>query len=345
VLASCVGGLIGEAVPLTCALAECPVAVTGKCLKSHSPVESCPNLAVSPSDEPSPVEALEQKANVNRTVYPGHELGFDQAAEIMAAGYTHMIGVLGEAGTGKTCMLCSLYLLASCGELAPEHRFARSLTLRGFESRLRDYRAWAGPLLPDRITAHTELAHPRVPGFLHLAVRRGPKMPSVHDLLFTDLPGEWTSSLIKNTRSLERLRFLRRADALVIAFRADQLGDARTRHSQLQTARVLFQRLRDSVEIGLNTPIVLAVTRCDLSNGKLPDAGYEIASTAQDLNFTDVATIAVASFSSTEGVPSGLGIGNLLGTVLKPAIERDDVEPRPRTERLFGQFLNQGSAS
>jgi Double-GTPase 2 len=182
--------------PLVCTLPDCPVAVTGKCLKSHSPVESCPHLA---PDQPvgNPVTPAEQPTtNATRIVYPGNELGLDQAAEIMSARYTHLIGLLGESDTGKTCMLCSLYLLASCGQLAPEHRFAGSVTLVGYESRLRNYRKWPGPLLPERITPHTELAHPRVPGFLHLALSAVPRAPRVYEMLFTDLPGEWTSGLL-----------------------------------------------------------------------------------------------------------------------------------------------------
>ena len=100
---------------LVCTLAECAVAVTGKCLKSYSPVDSCPNLAEEQSTSPSTIAPEQSDINATRPVYPSHELGLDQAEEIMSAGYTHLIGVLGEADTGKTCMLCSLYLLASGG--------------------------------------------------------------------------------------------------------------------------------------------------------------------------------------------------------------------------------------
>jgi len=325
-------------VAVVCTLTECAVAVTGKCLKSHSPVESCPHLAVDQPTDPLTMTAEQSDTNATRSVYPGHELGLDQAEEIMSARYGHLIGVLGEADTGKTCMLCSLYLLASCGQLAPEHRFAGSVTLRGYESRLRNYREWPGPLLPERITPHTELAHPREPGFLHLALSASPRAPHVYQMLFTDLPGEWTSELIKSTRSADRLKFLRRADALVLAFRADQLGDQRTRHSQYQSARVLLQRLRDSLVVPLRTPIVIAVTRCDLSDGRLPEASYEIAATAQDLKFSDVATIAIASFSANDKVPSGLGLGDLLGTLLRATNQREETATRARGGRLFDLY-------
>jgi hypothetical protein len=272
-------------------------------------------------------------------VHPGYELGVEQAAAIMSARYAHLIGVLGETETGKTCILCSLYLLASCGQLAPQYRFAGSATLRGYESRLRNYRAWEGPKLPDRITQRTELADPRVPGFLHLALSASLRIPHVYDTLFTDLPGEWTSDLIKSARSAERLMFLRRADGLVLTFPAGQLSARDTRHSQLQSARILLQRLRDNVGLPHNVPMIIAVTRCDLSDGEIPPHAYEISATAQDVGFGNVFTIGVASFSSNPRVPSGLGLGDMIGALLetshppvKPPL------PRVRGERLFDLY-------
>lgn len=330
---------------LVCTLAECTVAHTGKCLKSHSPVETCPNLSSEQGVSPSVVATQAPSLATTRTVYPGHELGIDQAEAIMSARYSHLIGVLGEVGTGKTCMLCSLYLLASCGQLAPQHRFAGSHTLPGYESRLRDYRKWPGPLLPDRITPHTELAHPRTPGFLHLALTASPEAPHVYDLLFTDLPGEWTSDLIKSARWAERLLFLRRADGLVLTFRANQIADKDTRHSQIQSARILLQRLRDSVGLVRDVPVVIGVTRCDLSGGTLPAAAYEIAATAQNLGFGNVATIAIASFSADPKVPSGLGLGDVLRALLTTSTQSLSLTSRTRGVRQFDIYQHQVAGS
>ena len=321
---------------LACSLGECSVALTGKCLKSHSPVESCPNVASEEQGEALSSESGDSiDLSATRPVYPGYELGIEQASAIMAARYTFLIGVLGDTDAGKTSLLCSLYLLTSCGGLAPQHRFAGSKTLLGYESRLRLYRSWDGPGLPERITPHTELAHPRMPGFLHIALSSRSRIPPVSDLLFTDLPGEWTSGLIKTVRSAERWHFLQRADGLVLTFRADELSANNTRHSQLQTGRVLLQRLRDTVGVQMHAPLVVSVTRCDLTDGLIPPTAYEIAATANEMGFSNVATLGICSFSTNTKVPSGFGLGDLL-TILLPD---DDVKSkalqRTRGDRTF----------
>jgi hypothetical protein len=157
-------------------------------------------------------------------------------------------------------------------------------------------------------------------------------------MLFSDLPGEWTSAFINSSLAGDKLHFLRRADALVLAFRADHLRDSHTRHSQYQSARLLLQRLRESGFTSPNTPLIIAVTRADLVERVLPPAAHEIASTAQDLGFTDVPTIAIASFSANPSVPSGLGLGDLLKTLLRLTRSRVSGARRERGERLFDLY-------
>lgn len=329
---------------LRCSLPECTVAHTGRCLKSHSPVNSCPHLIAEAPEDSAPPPSKPSTAST-RAVYAGHELGLAEAAEIMARRYSRLIGVLGESEAGKTCMLCALYLLASCGQLGSYHRFAGSRTLPGFESRLRNYRKWPGPNLPDRITVHTELAHPRVPGFLHLALQTLDRRSTrICDFLFTDLPGEWTTDLIKSTKSADRLEFLRRADGIVITFVAQKLADKNTQHSQLQSARILLQRLQFTLKVPRDIPLAIAVTRCDLTNGQLPVQAYEIGATAESFGFSNVATIAVAAFSENEQVPSGLGLGDLLQHLLTPA--KMGTQPAPeRGDRLFQRYEYKESAA
>lgn len=324
--------------PVSCQIKECPVALTGKCVKSHSPIEECPHLVKSDTPVASATPPSTVTQPTWRPVYPGHELGLEQASSVMSARFTNLIGVLGETDAGKTCMLCSLYLLASCSQLAPAYRFAGSQTLLGFESRLRIYRDWPTGTLPDRITAHTEHAHPRAPGFLHLVLASDQKSPAASDFLFTDLPGEWTSDLVKSVRGSSRLMFLQRANGLVFAFRADQISSKENRYSQLQSARMIFQRIKDTIGVRPEVPIAVAITRCDLTDGKVPQFSFEISATAQELGFLNIATIGIASFSANPNVPSGLGIGDLLKALGSAQGEIMTSTPRSRGNRNFEQY-------
>lgn len=299
-----------------CSLAECSVGVTGACVLSHTPASSCPNFLIKNlvSDETPSVARSEWKT---RSLSAGNELGVHQVDALMAQRYATLVGLLGEAGTGKTCLLSSLYLLASCGELMPGLVFGGSATLLGFEQRLRNFRAWNEQGLPEQIVDHTSLSDPRRPGFVHLAFRET-KTARTHDMVLSDLPGEWTTGLMKRASTAARFAFLQRADALVIAITAPSLLDPSRRHAQLQNARILLQRLRETVGVDLSVPLIFGLTRCDVSGIKLPPAAYDLAATAAQFGFLNTSTIPLAAFSDNDEVPSGLGLGELLDAVLSP---------------------------
>jgi hypothetical protein len=323
-----------------CSKTDCTVAVTEKCLLSHVPVETCPHVRVSQADVPDQRPEGPGSAFPTTLVYPGNELGLKQVSELFASRYGHLIGVLGAYGTGKTCLLCSLYLLASCGDLRPTRLFAGSMTLLGFESRLRLLRKWGGTGLPDKIVDHTSLLDdPRQPGFVHLALKQTAPVPALRDLFFTDLPGEWTTDLIKRADVAERFRFLSRADGLVITVQAPQLLAPETRNSQIQSARILLQRLHDAVGIAPTIPVIFAITRCDITGAIVPPAVYQVVEFARELGFCNVSHMPVASFSDRADVPSGMGVASLLDALFPTSVQSPPHSMSPSDEsRMFARF-------
>jgi len=319
-----------------CAQQDCTVAVTGKCLLSHVPAETCPNIRI--VDEAS--QGLPEQARGLQTalVYPGNELGFDQVSEIFASRYGHLIAVLGAEATGKTCLLCSLYLLASCGDLRPTRLFAGSLTLPGFESRLRLLRKWSGTGLPDKIVDRTTLLDPRQPGFLHLIFKENSGNDGIRDLFFTDLPGEWTTNLVKRAAVAERFRFLSRADGVIIAVTAPQLLAPESKNSQTQFARLLLQRLRDTVAMPTDIPLIFAITRCDMTGSVNPPAIYQIVDFARELGFSNASHVPVASFSDRPNVPSGMGLASLLDAIFPTSLIVAPECDSPDGTRMFNRF-------
>lgn len=322
-----------------CSQPDCTIAVTGRCLLSHVPVESCPYVQVQEEQVVEKEAFSHGSLGPTSIVYPGNELGLKQVGELFATQYGYLIGVLGAHATGKTCLLCSLYLLASCGDLRPTRLFAGSMTLPGFEGRLRLLRKWSGAGLPDKIVDHTRLLDPRQPGFLHLGFRETAGSHELRNLLFTDLPGEWTTDLINRASVASRFDFLKRADAIVIAVPAPQLLALETRNSQIQSARMLLQRLRDAVGIAADLPIIFAITRCDQVGPVTPPAMYQIVSFAREIGFANTSHIPVASFSERPDVPSGMGLSELLDAILpiQPSTQ-DQFSPDLDGQRMFVRF-------
>ena len=321
-------------------MADCTVAVTGACLLSHSPASACPNFVVDRALEDTGPPRLPNGGTKTRSLSGGNELGTEELSILMARRYGTVVGVLGETGTGKTCLLSALYLLASIAELRAGLTFGGSSTLIGFEQRLRLLRGWEGTGLPDQLAEHTVLSDPRRPGFVHLAFSDA-RTRSIRDLFFSDLPGEWTTDLIKSVNAANRFSFLRRSDAILVAVQAPSLLRPEKRHNEVQNCRILLQRLRDAVGVDRRVSIIFAITRCDLTGPSLPPAAYELAAVSDDFGFSNTSVVPVAAFSARDDVPSGFGLGDVMEAVLgtSPCDAIVGVESNLETNgRMFGRF-------
>ena len=282
---------------------DCTVATTGKCLE-HGDPSKCPHFHAE-ADASSPAAALAAvspplvsagSSHARRRFAGGYEMGNDDAAVIMRARYTHLIAIFGCYNAGKTCFLNSLYLLASSNGLLPDYRFAGSLTLPGFENRARLLRKWPNGPLPPTLADHTALSDPRSPAFLHLALQSGPQYKRRFDLLFTDLPGEWTEALIRRASDAERFRFVCRADGIIVVIDG-QATISEQRHVEVHRTRLLLDRLAGNLQIDRAIPLVLLISKSDLLPNPHPDDLSALHNHASGLGFTPDLVFS-AAFSS-----------------------------------------------
>jgi len=248
--------------------------------------------------------------NAARRFPTGLELGFNEAAQIMRSRYTRLIGVLGQAEAGKTCLFTSLYLQLTGRHLCPKYRFAGSETLLGFEQRSRHLRDWNEEGVPDQIVDHTRFGNHRSPAFLHLAFHD--EHGTRHDLLLPDLPGEWTTRLLSDASTADRFAFLQRSDIVLLALEAPQFANRRTRNNAITDATHLLERLSDDIALPKSIPLLLAVTKCDETGGRAPQEVQQIADTASNRGYS-VSTVPLAAFPRNGAtVPLGFGIDPLL---------------------------------
>ncbi|MEN6449162.1 MAG: hypothetical protein ABFC96_01600 [Thermoguttaceae bacterium] len=249
-------------------------------------------------------------------------MGNDDAAVVMRARYTHLITVLGCYNAGKTCFLNSLYLLASSNGLLPDYRFAGSLTLPGFENRARLLRKWPDGPLPPSLADHTALSDPRSPAFLHLALQSGPQYKRQFDLLFTDLPGEWTEALIRRASDAERFRFVCRADGIIVVIDGQAIISEQ-RHAEAHRTRLLLDRLAGNLEVDRDIPLVLLISKSDLLPDPRPDELSALRDYASGLGFSPELVFCAAFSSRYAEMPHGTGVKEVIGKVLlRPAQRR-----------------------
>lgn len=297
-----------------CSKQDCTIAATGKCVELNQPSE-CPNATASTGAANHETPSALGPASA-RTFPPVNELGINDARVVTLGRYVHLIAVLGATDAGKTCMLNSLYLLASHAGLAPRFRFAGSLTLAGFELRARRLRKWTNGRLPESLTEHTSHSDERNPGLLHLALSDEKLGGSRVELLLTDLPGEWTTKLVEKARTADRFMFLQRADGLVIAVDGLKLHDSSQKHIELRNLEHLIDRLANAVDMDRRIPIFFVACRVDAIGIEIPPGLQDIVELARGNGFVAQAAVVVSFSANPDQVPNGYGIQSLVESII-----------------------------
>ncbi len=336
----------------SCRNSDCTVAETGICLNSYKDLLQCENYVpaqpeITNNVTHSPVAGdageSEQQESVGsyRLFIGGSELGIRDSISLTQASYAHLIGIIGPTNVGKTCFLSSLYLLATSGALRPEYVFAGSVTLQGFEDRARLVRKWGG-VLPDKLAEHTVLQDPRMAALMHLSLREVGSISRKIDLLLTDLPGEWFSDLVLHAHTAKRLHFLKRADGIIFMVDGPLLSSREKRYLEIHNAKLLLQRLSETIDLGNDVPVVLVVSKCDeLSEAVFPDASHILVEYGRELGF-NMTPILLSAFSrNPQAIKSGTGviesiklIINQSARIISPLLEDT---AHQSTARRFGQ--------
>jgi hypothetical protein len=260
-------------------------------------------------------------------------LGPEVIDEMMSSRYVTVLGILGDPESGKTACLASLYLLISSAEL-DGWSFADSRSLMAFEEIARGARRWNLGNPPEQMTVHTEMKDERRPGFLHLALRRSSDGKRF-DFALPDIPGEWTKSLIRNSKS-DRLEFLKSADAICLVVDGRSLVDREQRQGVITRLGQLVGRLRALIN-GTMPRLLLVVTHRDAGETSA-DVLQRIHREMEKHNVI-VEFIPVAPFSDDEAFKAGFGLAALLdAAVVEPRRFLDfwpSTDPKPGTRSFL----------
>jgi hypothetical protein len=330
--------LATETAKSVCSRADCTVAATGICILGRPSPQECEHYGL--QDEPAvPAETEKEKVTEvlqeGRSFHVGAELGTSDIHQISGGSYPHIIGVMGPFNAGKTCFLLSLYLMASRQLLPESYLFRRSLTLQGFEDRARKLREWSGGPLPEELADHTVLQDPRQPGFLHLGfLRKGEPV----DLFFSDVPGEWTTSLAKSAEMAHRWDFLRRADGIIIVVDGEELiGEDCYVH--VTTAKHVLQRLKESVHIEATLPLVILVAKGDKLEMKQPPLLEEIIKCATGLGFHPKIVLCASFSRKPKVVESGAGVIDAIEYIVDPQYSEEQLnQQKMQNSRSAGEL-------
>lgn len=291
-----------------CRKTGCTYSQTGQCVLNNDSL-TCPDrlssiadLFVSTIDVtgegvlPAPTELERLK--------PSFSLTLSEVQKLTRKHYCKVIGILGVPGTGKTASLVSLYLLLAHDKLK-SFRFLDSKTLMAFEEISKGSRSWNQGNLPQQLTMHTELQDERIAGYLHLRLKHIEDDKKI-DFLLTDLPGEWTTTLLESNRT-DRLDFLKSSDRIWLTINAEELHNRKTRQVVLHKLDILVDRIKSYLTHKV-PDITIVLTHCDKVTSVIEYLSY-IQNKGDSFS---IKIVPIASFSGNEAIEPGFGINELI---------------------------------
>jgi hypothetical protein len=245
---------------MRCPNAECQWP-DAPCFRRVEPTELCPDLGARPALGATTAPAQVPAAPRASRLWSGASLGADEAAELFVARRPRLIVVAGREDAGKTCLVTAQYMAIANGG-AFGWRFCHSRSLRGFEALSDAAWEWSGAP-EDRILPRTGGASHREAGYLHLALKQrllpgsSATADGVHDVVLTDMPGEWFERWADSKDYASRLPFLPRADVVWAVLDLPKILNERGARSR---AGALLDR---AVTSNPGRPLAVVLTKAD----------------------------------------------------------------------------------
>lgn len=183
------------------------------CNNGHHNLAEC--LHYNNNESINSSSTIVDEASYYHIPWTGNSLGLQDINIISAKSKLKIFGVIGSASSGKTTFLAALYCLIRHGGTLDGYSFAGSMTLTGWEN-IAWYLSWKsnGEI---QFPPHTSHNSGRIPGLLHFTLRD--KNGDLHEIVFTDAPGEWFTrwSINREDPSAEGARWVyQKADAFLL---------------------------------------------------------------------------------------------------------------------------------
>jgi hypothetical protein len=205
--------------------------------------------------------AIEKEGgSLERFPWTGSTLGLHDLNYISSHSNLTIIGVVGTAKTGKTTFLALLYCLLRHGYKVGDFSFAGSYTLTGWED-IASNLSWKSDDPKIQFPPHTTSNAGRVPGLLHLALKGTDGL--VHNVIFTDAPGEWFKNWSVNKKDInaEGANWIyKNAHSFLMFADCEKLAGAE-RGAARNDIMQLFVRLKENIK---NRQVCLIWSKSDI---------------------------------------------------------------------------------
>jgi hypothetical protein len=334
---------------IVCRNSECRFSETGKCLEGFT-IEDCPQIAkdlstmeTSEVEESLPVDKLEEPEDI--ALPKSERLSLDDASEILRAGPTVVVTVVGPTASGKTSLIASLCDLYQMGQVGT-WQFARARTLFAFEQACHDARAASLHNAPT--TEHTPVGSGV--GFYHLALKTN-SAPDALNLLMADRSGEEYQSVQDDPLVAKDFFEVHRANLITILVNGELLLDIGARHNVKHEPGMILEGLINANATSPNQRVALVLTKFDTiarassSDEERAERDFEAINLnvqkAFSESFSEIRPFKIAASPSEADCAYGYGVEALLMFWMTPELAlpaQKMVLPRPA--RAMSRFAN-----
>lgn len=311
-----------DSVTATCALTDCHVAETGRCVDGLD-LEDCPHYGSAP-EEPSvsdPGNEQDSTKPSNIVLPSADSLSLAEASSVLRHGDARVIAIIGPRDSGKTSLIASLYDLFQEGPVS-EMQYAGSRTLHAFELACHNARASSRRTEPDTFrTPHGGVR------FFHLDLAGGPAGKGI-SIVLGDRAGEEYQEVADDVSVAANLAEVSRAETLTLLIDGQRLVDATARHNLRSDIIMLLRGLVDGGAVQSGQRLALVLTKIDvlreLDKPQKAEDDYEsFKKRIEELfahEFSTIQSFEVAAAPKTDLVPRGTGIPELLESWLAPRV-------------------------
>jgi hypothetical protein len=326
-----------------CANSACRVAETGRCVEGFE-LKACPHFGREPQGNTAESAAEERAGRDSRpgiALRAADTLTSTAAEDVLRAGDTRVVPVIGPSDSGKTSLIASVYELFQEGSVEGVE-FSRSHTLHAFEQACHDARAASRRSVP-----HMNRTPRGEVRFYHLELS-GAVAGDRRSLTLGDRAGEEYREASDDVAIAAGFPEIARADSLTVLVDGERLIDTGARHNLKSEIILTLQALLDGDVLPPQVGLAVVLTKLDAVRVS-PDAGRaerDFLGLIDDIRrvfgnvLTEVEQFRVAASPKTEALKRGTGVPSLLsfwlGAMPRPS-HAGGLLPIPA--RAFGRLM------
>jgi len=326
----------------SCKQAACKIHQDNKCLEGLDS-STCPHFFMEEIDNatiPTDIDTTQILSPATKDLFSGRQMSLEQTRQITYNSKATLVFILGEADSGKTTLLATIYDMFQLGYFS-NYTFAGSLTQLGFEERCHLSRAVSGKSSPE--TQRSQFSDGF--SFLHLAIKKASDLHKtpIH-LLISDISGERIKNARDSSVDMAGLETVKLADHILLVIDGGKLAVNRLKHATIINSNTFILKALDNGIFNDRTELKIVISKWDLLEANttfdFESLERELKKHISRLSKIEIYKVGARATPPNPNVEFGYGLSNLLDSCVNTSanVATEDTKHNLKTERYFSQY-------